>query len=191
MRILDSQIRYFMLPKSSLSVGIIGTAVNILLLQSIANAQSSLKIFPATAKPQILTIAQAQKPTASERFASGIQKYRKGDIQGALADFNQAIELDPKYAIAYYGRGFIAAEKLQDLQGALADFNRAIELDPNNAVAYCARGVLKHEYLSDKSGDIVDLQTAAKLYREQGRTQEYQHAIDLLKKWQQAGAGSS
>jgi tetratricopeptide (TPR) repeat protein len=86
-------------------------------------------------------------------------------------------------------------EKLQDLQGALADFNRAIslqersanELDPNNAVAYCARGVLKHEYLSDKSGDVLDLQTAAKLYQQQGRTQEYQHAIDLLKKWQRTG----
>jgi hypothetical protein len=54
-------------------------------------------------------------------------------------------------------------------------------------VAYCARGVLKHEYLSDKSGDVLDLQTAAKLYQQQGRTQEYQHAIDLLKKWRQTG----
>jgi hypothetical protein len=52
-------------------------------------------------------------------------------------------------------------------------------------VAYCARGILKHEYLSDKSGDVSDLQTAAKLYQAQGRTQEHQHAIDLLKKWQQ------
>jgi tetratricopeptide (TPR) repeat protein len=158
-------------------------------------AKSSIEIVKMTARTNIVAIAEAKKPTASDRFASGIQKYRKGDVQGALADFNRAIELDPKYAIAYYGRGFLAVEKLQDLQGALADFNRAIslqersanELDPNNAVAYCARGVLKHEYLSDKSGDVLDLQTAAKLYQQQGRTQEYQHAIDLLKKWQRTG----
>jgi tetratricopeptide (TPR) repeat protein len=171
--------------KISLLVGLIGLAANISLMQS-AVAKSSIEIVKNTVWKDAVAIAEAKKPTASDRFASGIQKYRKGDVQGALADFNRAIELDPKYAIAYYGRGFLAVEKLQDLQGALADFNRAIELDPNNAVAYCARGVLKHEYLSDKSGDVLDLQTAAKLYQQQGRTQEYQHAIDLLKKWQQS-----
>ncbi|WP_310487492.1 tetratricopeptide repeat protein [Chamaesiphon sp. VAR_69_metabat_338] len=173
--------------RSLLWLGLIGVAVTMLLLQSIASAKSLVKIDRTSTSKNIIAIADAKKPTASDRFASGLQKYRKGDVQGALADFNRAIEIDPKYAIAYYGRGFLAAEKLQDIQGALADFNRAIELDPNNAVAYCARGVLKHEYLSDKSGDVIDLQTAAKLYQEQGRTQEYQHAIDLLKKWRQNG----
>ena len=172
--------------KISLLVGLIGLAANISLMQN-AVAKSSIEIVKTTARKNVVAISEAKKPTASDRFASGIQKYRKGDVQGALADFNQAIELDPKYAIAYYGRGFLAVEKLQDLQGALADFNRAIELDPNNAVAYCARGVLKHEYLSDKSGDVLDLQTAAKLYQQQNQTQEYQHAIDLLKKWRQPG----
>jgi tetratricopeptide (TPR) repeat protein len=170
---------------SSLWVGLIGVIVILPLLQSIASAQSVEQIVQTPGKPNLVTISEAKKPTASDRFASGIQKYRKGDFQGALADFNRAIEIDPKYAIAYYGRGFVTAEKRQDIQAALADFNRAIELDPNNAVAYCARGVLKHEYLSDKSGDVLDLQTAAKLYRQQGRTQEYQHAIDLLKKWRE------
>jgi tetratricopeptide (TPR) repeat protein len=172
--------------KISLWVGLIGLVANISLMQN-AVAKSSIEIVKMTTRTNVVAISEAKKPTASDRFASGIQKYRKGDVQGALADFNRAIELDPKYAIAYYGRGFLAVEKLQDLQGALADFNRAIELDPNNAVAYCARGVLKHEYLSDKSGDVLDLQTAAKLYQQQGRTQEYQHAIDLLKKWRQPG----
>ncbi|PSB57001.1 hypothetical protein [Chamaesiphon polymorphus] len=55
----------------------------------------------------------------------------------------------------------------------------------NNAVVFCARAVLKHEHLNDSTGEISDLQTCAKLYQEQGRTQEYQAAIDLIKKWQQ------
>ncbi len=114
-----------MLSKISLWVGLIGLAANISLMQN-AVAKSSIEIVKTTARTNIVAIAEAKQPTASDRFASGIQKYRKGDVQGALADFNRAIELDPKYAIAYYGRGFLAVEKLQDLQGALADFNRAI-----------------------------------------------------------------
>ena len=131
------------------------------------------------------SIAQARPPSPGNYFAAGIQKYRQGDYQGALADFDRAIKLDPKYAIAYYGRGFLKADKLQDSQSALADFNSAIELDPNNAVAYYARGILKHENFNEEPSGITDIQTAAKLYQEQGRTQDYQDAIDLLKKWQQ------
>jgi hypothetical protein len=52
-------------------------------------------------------------------------------------------------------------------------------------VAYYARGILKHENFNEEPSGITDIQTAAKLYQEQGRIQDYQDAIDLLKKWQQ------
>jgi len=44
-----------------------------------------------------------------------------------MADYNQAIELNPQYGLAYRNRGN-AKRKKGDLDGAIADFNRAIKL---------------------------------------------------------------
>ena len=50
----------------------------------------------------------------------------------ALADFNQAIQLNPELAEAYYGRGTVYFLK-GDLDNALAYFNQAIQLNPKMA----------------------------------------------------------
>jgi tetratricopeptide (TPR) repeat protein len=109
------------------------------------------------------------------------------DSQGALADFNRAIQLNPNLAEAYNNRGFLKITKLNDSKGALADYNRAIQLNPNLAQAYNNRGLLKKNKLNDRSGAIKDMNRAAKIYQQQGNTQDYQRAIALLKKWQQSG----
>jgi hypothetical protein len=46
-----------------------------------------------------VSIAQAKQKGSSDYFASAEQKYTKGDYQGALTDYNRAIELNPKMAI--------------------------------------------------------------------------------------------
>jgi Flp pilus assembly protein TadD len=57
----------------------------------------------------------------------GFAKQAKGDVDGAIADFNRAIELDPKQPRAYMNRGFAKPAK-GDHDGAIADYNRALEL---------------------------------------------------------------
>jgi tetratricopeptide (TPR) repeat protein len=98
----------------------------------------------------------------------------------AVAQFNQAVTLNPRYTIAYFMRA-ITKYQLNDPQGALADYNQAISLNPQYANAYYNRGLLKDEKLNDRAGAIADFRTAAKLFRAQGQTQALQRVTDILK----------
>lgn len=57
----------------------------------------------------------------------------------AIADFDNAIALDPDDADAYNARGQVWLDK-GDNDSAISDFDRAIELDPGKAEAYYNRG---------------------------------------------------
>jgi tetratricopeptide (TPR) repeat protein len=53
----------------------------------------------------------------------------KGDLDGAYADYSQAIQLSPDLAGAFSNRGLIL--KLQGkVDQAINDFSRSISLDP-------------------------------------------------------------
>jgi tetratricopeptide (TPR) repeat protein/V8-like Glu-specific endopeptidase len=103
-----------------------------------------------------------QNPTlkADDYFIAAYQKSEKNDFRGALADYDRAISLNPKYLAAYNNRGLLKAKKLNDSQGALADYNKAISLDPQYANAYSNRGVLKTEKLNDPQGALADYNLA-------------------------------
>jgi tetratricopeptide (TPR) repeat protein len=68
--------------------------------------------------------------------------YKKQDWDGALADLNRALELDPKSSNAYNDRGLVKKAK-HDLEGAAADYSKAIELNPKDATALSNLGVIK------------------------------------------------
>ena len=51
----------------------------------------------------------------------------KGDFAKAIADYSEAVRLDPKYALAYNGRG-LAYSQQGETRKADEDFARAKEL---------------------------------------------------------------
>ncbi|NJP19470.1 MAG: tetratricopeptide repeat protein, partial [Hydrococcus sp. CRU_1_1] len=96
-----------------------------------------------------------------------------------LADYNQALKLNPNDATAYYNRGLLYANQ-QKWELALADYNQALQLNPNYANAYYNRGIVRYQ-MGDRQGSIQDLQKSAELFYQQGNMSLYQQAIDVLK----------
>jgi tetratricopeptide (TPR) repeat protein len=82
-------------------------------------------------------------------------------LDRAIQGYGQAIQRDPKNAVAYVSRGFAYAIK-GDQDRAIQDYDRAIQLDPKNAVAYRNRGVA-HGTRGDQDRAIPDFDQAIEL----------------------------
>jgi Flp pilus assembly protein TadD len=102
--------------------------------------------------------ALAIRQSSEAYFYRAYAKSALGDKQGAIADYNQAIAINPRDSEAYYNRGN-AKSDLGDKQGAIADYNQAIAIIPRFSEAYCLRGNAKDD-LGDKQGAIADFNQA-------------------------------
>jgi lipoprotein NlpI len=91
----------------------------------------------------------------------GLAYDAEGDYDHALADYDQAIRLDPNNATAYNNRGN-AYQKMDYNERAIADYNEAIRLDPKYAAAYNDRG---HAYQKKSNNDraMADYNEAIRL----------------------------
>ncbi len=88
----------------------------------------------------VQTSGQIPRKQQAEAYTVRGAAYLGKDLYDqAIADFNQALALNPNYAEAYSNRG--AAYLGKDLYDqAIADSNQALALNPNLAVAYTVRG---------------------------------------------------
>ena len=76
-------------------------------------------------------------------YKDGFDAHKEGLYAEAISHFDKAIQLDPDYVDAYYGR-VVAYKKLDQYQRAIQDYDKAIQLDPNYAYAYYIRGLAYH-----------------------------------------------
>ena len=113
-------------------------------------------------------------------FSQGLEKYEAGNYQGAITDYDKAIEIDSQSAFAYYNRG-IAKYNLEDYQGAISDYTKAIEINPHYsnpqyADAYHNRGNAKKDF-GDYQGAIVDYDKAIEINPQYGNAYNNRGAI--------------
>jgi len=84
--------------------------------------------------------AIAANPTLAEPLhMRAAVRQQTGDLDGALDDFNEALKLDPKHALAHLGRA-ICRFQMNDPEGAIADCDAAANLAPGIVKCYELRG---------------------------------------------------
>ncbi len=79
---------------------------------------------PAAAPPLGPPLEIAPPPDAKAYRERGIFAYRSGDLDSAIADFDRAIQLDPKFTAAYIDRG-IVLYRMRKFERAFADIAQA------------------------------------------------------------------
>jgi tetratricopeptide (TPR) repeat protein len=95
----------------------------------------------AVATAPVALEATPERQRAARRLtAIGRQYSEKGDFQGAIAKFSEAIDADPGLALAFNSRGY-ARMRVQQWDQAREDFERALALDPNYANASWNLGI--------------------------------------------------
>jgi tetratricopeptide (TPR) repeat protein len=115
---------------------------------------------------RIAEVAGQPAPTkeelsAEQYFKRAYVKYEGGDLGGAIADYDEAIRLNPRFAMAYNNRGNMRYKK-GDVAGAVGDYDQAIGLNPHQAQAYSNRGSGRAT-LGDLGGAIADFGEAIRL----------------------------
>jgi tetratricopeptide (TPR) repeat protein len=69
----------------------------------------------------------------------GVAYKNLGEYRRAIQDYDQALRLDPGYAVVYSNRG-VAYGDLGEYRRAIQDHDQALRLDPDDAIAYTNRG---------------------------------------------------
>jgi serine/threonine protein kinase/Flp pilus assembly protein TadD len=85
----------------------------------------------------------------------------KGDTEGAIARFQQAIELDPNYVAAHEWLGIVLAE-VKDYEGAEREYREALRLSPESPTAHRSLGNLLAD-TNDPTGAVREYQEAIRI----------------------------
>lgn len=97
-----------------------------------------------------------QKPTTAEgwfKLGNGNAEYLQS--AEAIANYTKAIELNPKFGEAYYGRAEVYRRQTKDLHLALNDYIKAFERDPASAHDFAP--VFQKYFTKNKIGAIAEI----------------------------------
>jgi len=127
-------------------------------------------------------------------YHRGVAHAEMGHNHRALLDFDEVINRYPDNAAVCFNRAMLKQRMNRNTE-ALADFSQVIRLNPKNILGYFDRGNLKYN-MGDKKGALADYDKAiilfpeflqahenrSNIYRQLGNRQEYQKAIQEIKR---------
>ncbi len=89
---------------------------------------------------------------AKDFFNKGVSLFKLGQTDDALIAFNEAVNLNPDFAEAYYYRGFLYQTTYKYIE-SINDFEKAIKLKPDYAEAWFCKA-LSLGFLNDIEGSL-------------------------------------
>ncbi len=107
------------------------------------------------------TIGKYPRQIVDAYYNRGNHYMRTGRLAQSLADFDQAIALNPGIQRIWYNRGLVLAE-MNHADSALVSFDHSLRIDPKNADALNNRGAMKYR-LGDLAGAAADFTSAIEL----------------------------
>lgn len=93
--------------------------------------------------------------------AQGDQKYRKGNLQGAISDYNYALKLYPEHVRARYNLGNIYSS-YEDFYSAIACYEKALSFNPYHLNSRMNLGLVYLEEIRDYDKAINEFDMATK-----------------------------
>ena len=113
---------------------------------------------------------------AATFYNRGFEYTKKGDYEQAIADFDKAIDLRPKFIQAFNSRAAIHIELGLDAL-AFADVDEAIEITPADAGLYRHRAMLRFRRGAFAAA-LPDLRMAARLSPDDAQTALWLHFVE-------------
>jgi len=114
------------------------------------------------AEPEPVAVNDGEPKSASDFCDRAYRRRSQGDLDGAIADYDKAIRLNPEYGAAYSGRARTRYRK-GDLDGTITDYNEALRRNPRDAaaltslaIAYKRRGHLDQALAALRRSLAVD-----------------------------------
>ena len=112
---------------------------------------------------EITTLVVDQSPTYAEaRNFLGVLQHERGDVEGAIVSYDQAIRLNPGDAETLNNKGF-ALKALGRWPEAKAAFEKVLTQNPNHAFAWNGLGLAYH-YTGFEQDSIAAYEKATNIY---------------------------
>jgi len=103
---------------------------------------------------------------------------QKGRVDEALANFQKALEIHPRYADAHYNMGEAFALK-GDMDQAIVEYEKALEIDPNDVDTHDNLG-LAFLQMRKANEAMVQFREALRLKPDDGNAQVYLTKAEVM-----------